>query len=75
MSSKDLINIAEEFENTHKSLKSISQKVEGARDVKDLILSINEVYKKSKKEDLMDLMKRLTTIKRKLDKRLNRHLA
>ena len=75
MNTKDLIAKAQEFEKTHKSLKSISQKVEGAREVKDLILSINKVYKESKENDLMDLMKRLTVIKQKLDKRLNRHLA
>ena len=75
MSTTQLVNTAVEFEKTHKSLKSISQKVQGARDVKELILSLNEVYKKTKDQALMDLMKKLTVVKRKLDKRLNRGFA
>jgi len=35
-----------------------------------LILGINELYKKNKDADLMDLMKRLTVIKQKIEKRL-----
>jgi len=33
-------------------------------------LGVNEIYKTSKDPKLMDLMKRLTTIKQKIEKRL-----
>jgi len=33
-------------------------------------LEINDVYKETKDSDLMDLMKRLTVIKQKIEKRL-----
>ncbi len=49
---------------------STSDRVEASREAKSLILSINEIYKKTKDSDLMDLMKRLTNKKRKIEKRL-----
>jgi hypothetical protein len=47
-----------------------SNRVEASREVKALILELNEIYKKDKKEEIMDVMKRLTVIKRKIEKRL-----
>ena len=41
-----------------------------AREAKDLILSLNEVYKENKDVKIMDLMKRLTLIKQKIERRL-----
>jgi hypothetical protein len=41
-----------------------------AREAKELILSLNEVYKKSKDAKIMDIMKRLTVIKQRIEKRL-----
>jgi hypothetical protein len=38
--------------------------------VKNLILDLNEVYKKNKNSEIMEMMKRLTVIKRKVEKRL-----
>lgn len=47
-----------------------SDRVTASREAKRLILAINEIYKKTKDEELMDLMKRLTDKKRKIEKRL-----
>jgi len=33
-------------------------------------LALNEIYKRKKDEQIMDIMKRLTAIKRKVEKRL-----
>jgi len=38
--------------------------------MEDLILSLNEVYKKDKDPEIMDLMKRLTVVKQRIEKRL-----
>jgi len=39
-------------------------------EVKALILDLNEIYKENKDAEIMDLMKRLTVIKQKIEKRL-----
>lgn len=67
---KDLLESAHEFENRTLSRMSTSDRVAASREAKQLILSINEVYKKTKDSTLMDLMKRLTEKKRKIEKRL-----
>ncbi len=66
----ELIQDALEFENRKMSNMSTSDRVAASREAKSLILSINEIYKKTKDADLMDLMKRLTEKKRKIEKRL-----
>ncbi|WP_394344417.1 hypothetical protein [Aggregatimonas sangjinii] len=53
---------------------STSDRVSAAREVKALILELNEVYKKDKDSSIMDIMKRLTVQKQKLDKRLKGNL-
>jgi len=35
-----------------------------------LILSLNEVYKENKDAEIMDIMKRLTVIKQRIERRL-----
>ncbi len=54
------------------SLRSLttSDRVKLSREAKDIILSVNELYKKNKDAKLMDLMKRITSIKKKIEKRL-----
>ena len=47
-----------------------SDRIIASREVKGLILEINDIYKENKDPDLMDLMKRLTVIKQKIEKRL-----
>lgn len=66
----ELINRALEFEKRKHTFKTTSERILASREVKNLILGINEIYKKEKRQDLMELMKRLTVIKRKIEKRL-----
>ena len=66
----DLMKRAIEFENRKHSFKTTSDRIMAAREVKELILSLNEIYKTSKDSRIMDLMKRLTVIKQKIEKRL-----
>jgi hypothetical protein len=66
----DAIEKALEFENRKFSFKTTSDRIIAAREAKDVILGVNELYKKNKDAELMDLMKRLTVIKQKIEKRL-----
>jgi len=66
-----LLQEAEEFENMKMSHMSTSDRVKASRKAKELILGLNEFYKESKDEKIMDAMKRLTEKKRKIEKRLN----
>ena len=66
----ELIERALEFETRKTSYKTTNERIVASREVKALILDINEIYKESKDAKLMDLMKRLTVIKRKIEKRL-----
>ena len=52
---------------------STSDRIEISRKAKTLILELNEIYKRKKDDHIMDIMKRLTVIKRKVEKRLNGH--
>ncbi|AXT62727.1 hypothetical protein D1816_21070 [Aquimarina sp. AD10] len=65
-----LIEKALEFESRTMSNMSTSDRVEASREAKSLILSLNEIFKESKDPEIMDLMKRLTAKKRKIEKRL-----
>lgn len=66
----DILERAEEFEHRKFSFKTTSDRIIAAREAKEIILSVNELYKKEKDQKLMDLMKRLTVIKQKIEKRL-----
>lgn len=68
--SMELLQQAKAFENRKWSRITTSERVQASRELKQLILEINEVYKKSRDQHLMDVMKRLTKIKRKVEKRL-----
>ncbi|NNE76917.1 MAG: hypothetical protein HKN31_07570 [Pricia sp.] len=70
----DLLHRANDFENRKWSGMTTSDRINASREAKELILSLNEVYKKTKDESLMDMMKRLTVIKRKIEKRLKGRL-
>ena len=50
--------------------KNTSERIEASREVKSIILGINELYKTNKDQSLMDLMKELTLVKQKIEKRL-----
>lgn len=66
----ELLERAQEFEDRKMSNMSTSDRVEASREAKQLILSINEIYKETKDANLMDVMKRLTAKKKKIEKRL-----
>lgn len=66
----DIIDKAIEFENRKHKFVTTSDRILASREVKSLILGVNEIYKKNKDTNLMDLMKRLTVIKQKIEKRL-----
>jgi hypothetical protein len=66
----EVIAQALEFENKKLSLKSTNDRILASREVKSLILNLNEIYKVNKDQSIMDLMKRLTMIKRKVESRL-----
>ncbi|WP_370476541.1 hypothetical protein [Tamlana flava] len=66
----EIIDKALEFEQRKHTFKTTSERIESSREVKDLILSLNTIYKEEKNPDIMDLMKRLTVIKQKIEKRL-----
>ncbi|HMQ43068.1 hypothetical protein [Mariniflexile maritimum] len=71
----DIIDEALAFEQQKLKSLSTSDRIEISRKAKSLILGLNELYKRKKDEQLMDIMKRLTAIKRKVEKRLNgKHL-
>ncbi|WP_452220914.1 hypothetical protein [Lacinutrix salivirga] len=65
-----IVEKAVEFaERKHKFITT-SDRILASREAKDLILGVNELYKENKDPELMDLMKRLTVIKQKIEKRL-----
>ena len=66
----ELIDKALEFEQRKMKSLSTSDRIKISREAKELILNLNELYKEKKDEKIMDLMKRLTAIKRKVEKRL-----
>jgi hypothetical protein len=66
----DTIQEALEFESNLKTYKSRDQKIWASLKARELILTLNEFYKKSKDAKIMDIMKRLTAIKRKFEARL-----
>lgn len=67
----EIINKALEFEKRKMKSLSTSDRVKISREAKALILDLNQIYKQRKDEKIMDIMKRLTAIKRKVEKRLN----
>ncbi|QIE58793.1 hypothetical protein G5B37_04215 [Rasiella rasia] len=66
----DLIKEALEFEKAKMSHMSTSDRVVASREAKRLILALNDIYKKTKDSKLMDIMKRLTAKKKKIEIRL-----
>ena len=66
----NLLEEARNFERKKLSHMSTSDRVFASREAKKLILSINQFYKQSKDSNLMDIMKRLTEKKKKIEKRL-----
>lgn len=72
---EELIKEALDFELNYRSFKTRNEKVIASRKAKELILSINEIYKETKEDSLMDIMKRITVIKKKIELRLKGRLS
>ncbi len=58
------------LEQMKKSGLTTSDRIKASREAKSLILELNEIYKIKKDEKIMEIMKRLTVLKRKIEKRL-----
>ena len=67
---KEAIDKALEFEQQKFKSLSTSDRIKISREAKEIILNINKIYKEDKDENLMDIMKRITVIKKKIEKRL-----
>lgn len=70
----ELIKEALAFEESQTSFKSRNDKIIASHKAKELILGLNEFYKESKDVAIMDIMKRITVIKQKVEKRLKMRL-
>jgi hypothetical protein len=70
-----IIEQALEFEKRKLSLRSKDDRIIASREAKSLILNLNEIYKTNQDQSIMDLMKRLTAIKRKVESRLKMHVT
>ena len=68
---KELLARAEAYERLKMSHMSTSDRVKASREGKQIVLGINEFYKKTKDGALMEWMKRVTVKKKKIEKRLN----
>ena len=66
----EILQEAEVFEKAKMSNMSNSDRVTASREAKRLVLAINEIYMKTKEPTLMDVMKRLTIKKKRIDIRL-----
>ncbi len=75
MTTVNLIERAIEFEENHKSFKTRNERIIATRRAKEIVLSLNDVYKQNKDQNLMKIMKRITLIKQKLEKRLKGRLS
>lgn len=68
--SADIILEAEQYEASKLNIKTTSDRIVASRKLKQYVLDINKIYKETKDQQLMDLMKRLTEKKQKVEKRL-----
>lgn len=66
----ELIEKSLEYEKRKMRFPTTSDRIMAAREAKDLILSLNEIFKKNKDPNIMEIMKRLTVIKQRIEKRL-----
>lgn len=66
----DILQEASIFENAKMSHMSTSDRIVASRESKRLVFAINEIYKKIKDSALIDVMKRLTAKKKRIEIRL-----
>ena len=65
-----IVQEAIDFEEISMKNMSSSDRVKASREAKRIVLAINNIYKTTLDPQLMDLMKRITAKKRKIEKRL-----
>ena len=70
-----IIEQALAFEQQKMPLRSTDDRIHASRQLKTMILNLNEVYKVNKDQSIMDLMKRLTLLKKKAESRLKMHIT
>lgn len=70
-----LIDKALEFEANESTFKSRDERIKASHLAKELVLGLNEIYKENKDPEIMDIMKRITVIKQKFEKRLKGRLT
>ena len=75
MTIENLIIEANDLVENYKTFKSRNEKIIASKRAKELVLGINEVYKETKDSELMDVMKKITEVKIKLEKRLKGRLT
>jgi len=66
----DIVTTALDFEKKKLRLATRDDRIKASIQLKSLILSLNEIYKEKKDPFIMDIMKRLTALKRKAESRL-----
>ena len=66
----EIIKRAEEFESRKFSFKNTSERILASREAKEIVLELNEIFKMGHDPRIMDLMKRITQVKRGIEKRL-----
>ena len=66
----EIVKEALAFEKSKLPITSTSERVIVSKKSKQLILALNEIYKETKDTEIMDIMKRLTAIKQRAEKRL-----
>ncbi|MCK0131274.1 hypothetical protein MWU59_07110 [Flavobacteriaceae bacterium F08102] len=71
----DIIEEALAFERDAVTLKSRDERIRASHKLKELILGLNEVYKLEKDPSIMEIMKRLTLTKQKIEVRLKGRLS
>ena len=71
----DIFKKAWDFEQRRSTFKTRNEKILASREVKQIILDLNEIYKQKKNNEIMETMKRLTEIKRNIERRLNGRLT
>ena len=75
MTIENLIIEANDLVENYKTFKSRNEKIIASKRAKELVLGINEVYKETKDSELMDVIKKITEVKIKLEKRLKGRLT
>ncbi len=71
----DALNKALEFEENVATFKSRDERIKASHTAKEIVLALNEVYKVSKDPSIMEVMKRITAIKQRFEKRLKGRLT